>query len=762
MRWITSPSPSTPLLPGFHPLVAQVLSRHGIARLEDAHAFLDPSGYTPTSAFTLPGMVAAVERILSAIHKEEQICIWGDFDVDGQTSTALLVQALRRLGGRVTHHVPVRSRESHGVSVQYLQEVIDKGARLIVTCDTGISAHDAAEYAFNRKVDFIITDHHDLPIRLPRAYATINPKTLPAGHPLGSLAGVGVAYKLVEALIEQSTTSLAAEELLDLVALGLVGDLASLQADTRYLVQKGLEVLRRTKRLGLQTMFMLADIQAETINESHIGYAIAPRLNAMGRLADAQLSVELLLTTDPSRARVLATQIENFNAQRKLLARQVTHAADSLLKTDPALLAAPIIIIGNPSWPGGVIGIVASHIVERYGKPAIILTTPPGEPARGSARSVDGLHITEAIAAQSDLLINFGGHPMAAGLSLPQENLPAFYKRMVTTVEKMQGTVVHPEPVLEINGWIAPEEISLELADSIESLSPYGPGNPRLILASRSVKIEKAVPLGRNKDHLRLNVVDETGATLQVMWWDGGSETLPEGLFDLAFTLRASSWRGQRQATAELVAINPIASNAVDVKRSTVEVLDFRSDKDPKSIITSARDLVSAIIWAEGNNKESVGGKDRNELSPADTLIIWSIPPSPQELLAALDIVHPGSVWLIGADPPDEITENFIARLTGLLKFAINHRDGNVSYPQLAAATGHRLVTVERGVHWLVSHGNITLMRQEGDQLWVAPGKTLNDLGGSARLWMEVQSLLVETAAYRAYFRRAEKDQLFS
>jgi single-stranded-DNA-specific exonuclease len=767
MRWIEPTPLNLPSsLPNLHPLVAQRLARGGFTTPEAARAFLNPDTYSPAPAADLPGLTGAVERVERAIRTGEPICVWGDFDVDGQTSTTVLVQTLLALGADVTYHIPVRGRESHGVNIPHLEEIIKRGAKLILTCDTGISAHEAVEYARRHGVDVVITDHHDLPESLPQAAAVVNPKLLPEGHPLSTLAGVGVAYKLAEALLENhNDLAITNNALLDLVALGLVADLAVLKGDARYLVQKGLAALRKPRRLGLEIMMEMAELVPANLTEEHIGFVLGPRLNALGRLGDANPAVELLTTSDPARARVLATQLENYNAQRQLLCSQVTLAAEAQLRADPALLAKPVLVLGHSSWPGGVVGIVASHLVERYGKPAILFSTPANGPAHGSARSVEGLNITAAIAAQKDLLLNFGGHPMAAGLALETANLPAFYRRLSATVDKMLGGTAREEPPLRIDAWLDLPEVSLNLAAALESLSPFGPGNEKLTLATRGLTLKSSATIGRNKEHLKLAVADEAGNTQTVLWWSGAGETLPEGKFDLAYSVRASDWRGTRQVQMEFVDFRSIEGEGGEKgegKKAKFEIIDQRTEADPRSILEKISGHPSTIVWAEAEAKQEVGGKDRNELERADHLVIWTIPPSPEELKNALEVVQPRTVTLVGAHPFLEITEAFMARLTGLLKYAITQREGKVTYAELTAATAQRPITVESGLNWLVSRGKIALMHQEGDQLWVAAGKTINDLGGAARLWVEVQSLLSETSAYRAYFKRAEKEALFN
>jgi single-stranded-DNA-specific exonuclease len=764
MIWTEPASISAPApLPDLHPLVAERLLQRGIRTPEAAQAFLDPRAYSPAPASELPGLVSAAERLEAAIRKRHSICVWGDFDADGQTSTTILVQTLRELGADVFFHIPIRASESHGVNIPHLQEVLKMGAQLILTCDTGITAHEAVEVARERGVEMIITDHHDLPESLPRAAAVVNPKLLPEGHPLATLSGSGVAYKLSEELYERFGRSSEASRQLDLATLGLVADLARLTGDARYIVQLGLEALRNTSRLGLQILMEMAELVPTALTEEHIGIVIGPRLNALGRLADANPAVDLLTTSDEVRARILATQLEGLNAQRQLLCSQVTRAAEAQLRADPALLTRPVLVLGHPAWPGGVVGIVASRLVERYRKPAILFSTPAEGPARGSARSVEGLNITAAIAVQKDLLLNFGGHPMAAGLSLEAEKLPEFTQRLGRTVANILGES-QKEPVLEINGWLSLPEITLDLARDLESLAPFGPGNEKLALATRALHLESAATIGRNQEHLKLKVADEAGNSQTVLWWNGAEEkeTLPKGRFDLAYSLRAADWRGSLQVQMEFVDFRSLDVEKIEAKSKTLEVIDYRNTTGPSDIISTLKHQPSIMVWADGQEKKGIGGTARNDLAPADTLAIWSTPPSPEELRTALAKVNPRTVYLFAVTEPIEQPEAFVKRLSGLLKYAINHRGGKISSADLESASAERAVTVRAGVEWLVSQGIIKVITRKEDELVASTGDSQVDSSSAARLWAELQSLLKETAAYRTYFKSADKDTLFT
>jgi single-stranded-DNA-specific exonuclease len=794
-----------------HPLVVQTLIRRGITTAQAARAFLSPDHYNPTPASELPGLSAAADRVEAAIRARESICVWGDFDVDGQTSTTILVSTLQDLGADVTYHIPVRARESHGVNIPFLTEIIEHGAKLILTCDTGISAHAAVDYARGRGVDVVITDHHDLPHAacppartsgrcggpgqgagrsaesLPEAAAITNPKLLPAGHRLSTLPGVGVAYKLAEELYARFDRAGEEEKCLDLAALGIVADLALLYGDSRYLLQRGLYGLRKTQRLGLKIMMEMAELVPAHLTEEHIGFALAPRLNALGRLSDANPAVELLTTHDPARARLLATQLEGLNAQRQLLTRQVTLAAEAQLRADPTLLAQPIIVLSHPSWPGGVIGIAASHLVERYHRPVILFSAPAGEAARGSARSIEGVNITAAIAAQQDMLLNYGGHPMAAGLSLEAEKLPAFRKAIAKTVAGMIAEA-EIEPKLEINGWFALADLDLTLSEKIEQLAPFGPGNEKLILATHNLTLQSAAEIGRNKEHLKFTVVDEQGNTQTVLWWNGGGEELPDltteegSKFDLAYTLRASDFRGVRQVTLEFVDLRLIEEKPVQVTKPAIEVIDYRGVENPVDTFACTcagtserlnvetacpggqarersvgfkRSNIRTMTWAEGSDKKVVGGKGRNELSPTDALVIWTTPPGSAELRQAIDKARPEKIYLFAVNPGADEPKAFLERLAGLVKYAVNQRGGSVTLAELAAATAQREATVRLGLEWLAAGGYFGFSIEEQQLKLTAQTGPANPYL-QQELFTAIKGLLAETAAYRAFFTRAD------
>lgn len=746
--------------PGFHPLVWQALQRHGIREQAAAQAFLDPAAYTPQPPAALPGMELALESLSSAIRNKQRITIWGDFDVDGQTATTVLYEALTALNADVNYYIPVRARESHGVHLPKLKELIDSGTEVLLTCDTGISAHEAVAYANTRGVEVMITDHHDLPEELPPAAAITNPKLLPVEHPLAGLAGVGVAYKLAEGLYDIfRPAGASAETLLDLAALGLVADLALLTGDTRQLVQRGIRQLRITERAGLKALYEYGNIQPENINEGHIGFNLGPRLNALGRLEDANPAVELLSTRDVTRARLLAAKLESLNAQRKLLLEQVTSAAEAQLREDPSLLAQPVIVLHHPQWPGGVIGIAASRLVERYHKPAILLTGQPQQGLRGSARSVEGLHITEAIRGCASLLNNFGGHPMAAGLGLPAEHLPEFRKQLGREVEKQLGAT-RPEPEIQIDALLTLPEPSLELAAQLEPLSPFGPGNEKLTFATRNLILVSKQEVGKGREHLKLLVQDETGSRQTVMWWGSAGQELPEDGFDLAYSLRASDYRGQKQLSIELVDVRPLQVEQVEVRTRKLEILDLRAETDPAQAIQPHLQDAKIQVWAEGEWKQATRGRGRHELGECHTLAILTSPPSAAVLREALATAKPRRVILLAAAPAASEPQTFLERLAGLCKFVINQRDGKANLAELASATGQTEGAVRAGILWLEADGSLGVSEDASGNISLAPATVPRDESARARWQSTLQYLLSESAAYRVYYGRANPNKV--
>jgi single-stranded-DNA-specific exonuclease len=792
---------------GGQPLVAQALARRGYADPVAARAFLDPACYSSAGPRELPGLERAVERLESALRQGEHILVWGDFDVDGQTATTLLVSTLRELGGRVSYHIPVRAQESHGVNLPVLQSLLETGdpPAVLLTCDTGIAAHSAVAYAMGRQVDVIITDHHELPgslpgeagvtsnapSHLPPAYVVVTPRFLPAGHRLGSLPGVGVAYKLAEALFQGAGNPAGVEQHLDLAAMGIVADVALLTGEARYLLQRGLERLRQPQRLGLQAIYERAGLNPERLTEEQIGFVLAPRLNALGRLGDANPAVELLSTQDMGRARLLALELEGLNSRRQLLTSQVLRAALAQIEQDASLSAGEALVLAHPAWPAGVIGIVASRLVELFGKPAALIALPPGEDGRGSARSVEGVDITAAIAGQAGLLNGFGGHVMAAGFSIPAENVAGFRRGLSQAVAAQRAALPAERAAalaaLTIDGVMPWAELSLELAASLERLAPFGAGNPPLALVSRGLHVVHQAAFGRQAEHLQLTLEDEQGVSRRVVWWGAGdfesSGALPQGVFDLAFTLRETAYRRQPELQVTWLDYRqaPQVNNLVSASPAR-EIIDYRNQAHPLPVLQrllAGSTAQQAQVWAEAEARtrlsQTLGGIvfDRQHLSACETLVVWTTPPGWAEYRDVLARTHPQKVVVFAVDPGLDQAQDFLQRLAGLAKNALSKQDGWASLARLACATAQKEWTVRLGLEWLVAMGHISListdeipnpmsaLEEKGEGVKIVPGGVIDSPKASVLL-EQIQTQLEEIHAYRAYFLHREPLELIA
>lgn len=743
---------------GGHPLVAETLYRRGHRTVEDALAFLYPDHYQPASADELPDSEIAYKLLTEAINNHKQILVWGDFDVDGQTATTILVQALQNLGADVRYHIPVRAQESHGITAAALQSFMAQGFDLLVTCDTGITEHENVQTVRDTGIPVIVTDHHSLGANLPPANAVVNPQRLPDSHPLRTLPGVGVTYKLMEGLYAYIGAEFDAGAYYELAALGIVADVAIQRADTRCMLQKGLAHLRRTERIGLQTLFTNAGLNPANLDETHIGFQIAPRLNAVGRLGDANPIVEFLTTSDPGRARVLAAKIEALNAKRRFVTRQVEKAAERLLHESPDDRRASAIVLHYPDWPGGVVGIVAARLVERYHKPAILLTGT--NPVHGSARSVEGINITQAIGSQADLLTGYGGHPMAAGMKLPADDLPAFKQGILSEITARTHEAAFV-PEIEIHHTLTLSEINLALISEIKRLAPFGPGNPPLNFLIRDLQLNSAREVGQTGEHRQVTASDKTGEQQRFIWWKGAGEPLPDAPFDLICHLSENDYQGARQVSAEWITFRYSERGQKQRASRAIEIIDLRiSPRRVNQLRKILEEDPEAQIWAEVTKPPlNAIAQPRQHLLKANTLVIWTAPPSQSILAETIRHVSPERIYFIGEDPGLADPSRFLNRLGGLVKYVSQHKSGVTSLTDLAAACGTERETVQIGLKIWEAKGAFQAEIKDDVVQIIIEQKGPN--AEAIAIYNEVLgNLLAEASAYRQYVSRIKMESL--
>ena len=507
-------------------LLAGILAARGITDPTEALTLLAGEEEL-TDPLLLTDMQKACERIWQAIDNGETIVVFGDYDVDGVTATALLYQHLKGMGASVKCMLPSREGDGYGLSRNAIQSIHDKGYQLIVTVDNGISAVEEADFAASLGIDLVITDHHLPPETLPKAVAIVDPRREDDHSPFKGLCGAGVAFKLCAAL-----DGCPPEEMLDycgdLAAVGTVADVMPLVGENRTLVKAGLRQLQQTDRPGLEALLEEVGLAGKPVTAENVSYAIAPRINAAGRMDSAVTALQLVLCEDPDRAAELAQKLCAINQQRQETEQQIFKAAQELLDQEPQLLEDRVILIWGRDWHPGVIGIVASRLVERTGRPVIVATVDEHGEGKGSGRSVQGFNLHDCIGACSDLLIRYGGHPMAAGLSVREENLPELRRRLNEWAAR-ECPVLHTPP-LSCDLSIRLDRVTVESVRCLERLAPYGADNPTPVFLLQNAVVEGIYPVSEGK-HSRLRL-QQGNACVYAIWFGMPPEQLPYAMGD--------------------------------------------------------------------------------------------------------------------------------------------------------------------------------------------------------------------------------------
>jgi single-stranded-DNA-specific exonuclease len=537
-----------PDIPGVNPLVARLLYNRGISEPSQIETFLNVDSRLESDPFLLPDIHQAVSRTYQALLTGEEIAVYGDFDADGITATALLVQGLSALGGKVTPYIPHRYHEGYGLQVAALEKLRKRGISLIITVDTGITAIAEIQKAQKMGIDIIVTDHH-LPLAsLPPALAVVDPKRSDSNCQ-SELAGVGVAFKFLQALLKGSGREELVNSLLDLVALGTVTDMVPLTGDNRYWVKRGLELLNNTERLGLQEMMRSASLKPGNLDADSISWILGPRLNAAGRLDDAATSYKLLLTQDPNEAASLVSELEEKNAKRQRLTTELWQRARE--KIIAAGADAPLLMVGDEDYPPGVMGLVAGRLSEEFYRP-VILFRLGSETCRGSGRSIPEFDLMAALASCRDLLSNFGGHTKAAGFNVPTDNLLQLEKQLLNIAEaQLAGLDLRPH--IEIDAEVALSDLAGETFKQIQRLAPFGAGNPLPAFVSRRVEIVDLRQIGSRNEHLSLKLRQE-GLVWDAIGFRFGSRAQEATAFlDIAYNLDIDRWNGGEKLRLKLL-----------------------------------------------------------------------------------------------------------------------------------------------------------------------------------------------------------------
>ncbi|MGQ0541180.1 MAG: single-stranded-DNA-specific exonuclease RecJ [Blastocatellia bacterium] len=526
------------------PLTAALLMSRGHDDEEKARKFLNPSYEHLHEPMHLRGMSKAVERISKAIEENEKILVWGDYDVDGTTGTTLLRKALALLGAQTSFHVPNRFTEGYGVNIPTLEIAKADGVSLVITVDCGIRSFEPLTWAKENGLEVIVTDHHlsDEEKGNPPAFAVVNPNQPGCEYPDKNLAGVGVAFKLAHALLREHGMAEHVNDFLKITAIGTVADIMQLRGENRAIVALGLRDLTNTKNYGLKALMEVADCRSD-MTSYHIGFRIAPRINAAGRMDVARHVVELFETEDFNEARKLAGILESRNRERQKVQQEITELA--LFETKD-IGKQKFVVVSGEGWHRGVIGLAASRIAERLYRPTIVLSTENGV-AHGSARSIANFHLLHALDSCSGLFEQFGGHAAAAGMKLQTQNID---KLRIKLNEYATDLLSEDDlvPVLKIDAHVSSHTLDLQMLDELHRLEPFGAGNPKPIFVTKDLFLRKE-PFVMKDKHLKLQLADREGKGFEAVWWDGverskGRTLSADSVIELAYTAEANTWQG--------------------------------------------------------------------------------------------------------------------------------------------------------------------------------------------------------------------------
>ena len=771
-------------------IIARLLLNRGIQTKEKAISYLNPDKYIESSPYEIPDLNRAKERIISALKNKEKITIFGDYDVDGVTSTACLLYTLKEFTEKVDFYIPSRLKEGYGLNKEAVEKIRKKHkAKLLITCDCGVTNHKEIEHANSLGLDVIVTDHHALPDPLPNAYAVLNPKLLPEDHKLHNLPGVGVAYKLAEAILEdnrQQTTdnreqfviarsvsdSLASlgassaisigiaspsarndkkqssilqkEDLLDLVTLGMIADLAPLIDENRYLVQIGLPKLATTKKIGLQELLRICgytptsalgtqhsklNAQHSALNTESVGFGIAPRINAVGRLTDANLAVKLLTTKNLIEAMHIATELDIQNKQRQLLCEQTLEEALLLISEEVDLTSDKCIVLANANWHHGVIGIVASRIVDKFGLPTILIAIDKEQNiARGSGRSSGNFNIIEALNNSSKHLEKHGGHKAACGLSIKPENINDFIQAFKGAVEEsIEDSDIGP--TLKIDFELSTALLSFELMNLINKLSPFGFGNRTPVFVSNKLEVVSIRTIGKNNQHLKLylkgardkgqGITDTGQEILEALVWNYYEE---EGLLKIgdkvkvAYSPKINNFNGESciQLQVKDIMLVDHKQLTTDKRQFTneVKILDYRGKvEECISLLTSKH----VVFFAETKQKDFLPLKtsSRTKINECKKLVFLESPPDENTFIEITKRANAQEIYLAFSNTkePTFKPQEILKRLIGMLKYAQKYKKAKVKKEDLESALGLSKSATAYAIETLVRIGFLEVKR---------------------------------------------------
>ena len=716
-------------------IIDTLLEVRGIKTEEGKKEFLNPLGITLMHPNAFSQMPKAVERICKAIDNKEKILIYGDFDADGVTSTSVLMKTFGYLGANVDYYIPERESEGHGLNSKSLVKLLSqKKPKLIITVDNGISNVEEVKFINSFGRDVIITDHHEAPDVVPPALAIINPKAMNALdeklttsqiESLTSLAGVGVAFKLAQAVLEKYDKLSFSYDILPFVTVGTIADLVPLIGENRYFVTKGLELIRDGKHYGLKRMLDIAGVGTENgLTAEQIAFSIAPRINASGRIDTVENAVKVMISENKQEIELAIMALENFNKMRQEMCSQIFEEADEMYKASKSRDNA--IILYSKDWHIGVIGIVASKFVEKYYKPTFIMNySEETKSFRCSARGVNELNLYDVISNISELLDGFGGHKLAAGLYFSEEkaSFDTVKKALNTTIDEMlNGQKLVPS--IDVDMELSLDDIDISLVEEISKLEPYGASNPSPTFVINDLTLKQKQLMGSNKDHLKL-IVEGKNGNIDCVWWSRGDVPLVAGdKFDIAFAPQLNEFRGTtsiqlviKDIHSEVMAEDIVPEQKIYDHRSKTNILPQVNDYIKNSKLTISVFAEDKTIQERLKPFPSVYNSiiTRNSAQKSDVLMFFDYPADDDLMQYILQTVSPDAIHYMNYTQPKRDNENLLKTFSGMIRYTCNTLNGDFNLSRAASALGITNAAVETLLEVFEDTGMIKIEERNED-----------------------------------------------
>lgn len=730
-------------------ILAGMLINRGVS-VEELEGFLDWQEYKPTNPEELPNMAQAVEIIKNVIEKGHRICVYGDYDVDGVTSTVLLVSVLRLLNADVIYKVPDRFKEGYGLNEQVIKEMPNKNVKLILTCDCGISNDQEISLARELGMEVVVTDHHHLPEELPDADAIVTPQMLPSDHRAKHVPGVGAAYFVAKALMATYGREEEVEQFIDLVALGAVADVVPLRGENRYFVQRGLAEICQLQRPGILALLDVANIVAENITEEDFGFKIAPCINAAGRMETAEYAVELLLSTEMITAQKWASTLNELNKQRKQRGKEMLQQAESMLPNENP----GSIVLFHPQWHQGIIGITAGRLCEKYNVPVILMTLKEdGETVVGSARSVDGVHILNQLKKCGQHLSGYGGHAGAAGLSLRRDKLTLFMKVCERVLTDSAASISEDQSV-QYDLQLPLGEVDINLYHQLRYLAPFGEGWPKPLFYCSEVSVVSARPT-TSPEHLRLVLRHGQKTTLAMYFWGAGCEVY-QG--DLLYYININRWNNKEELQLlvdSLIATPRRLSTEIEDQKKLQQVFDYRGWHELGDNIPQ---FTNALYYMEGFPLKSFDKQtsDRYSITTVENLVLFTCPPSSGVLREMIAVSEAENLVLAYSQITSVSVEDCIKQVMTHLVHVYRNKGGKTSVYEMARITGQTELLMMEIIRVLQKNNLLRVQTKEQGNLTVKPKQG----GKIKKVSKAAKELLNESNAYRRYMNTVKPEVL--